>query len=508
MLYFGCIGMFGVGVGMLYTPILVDRLQLEYPSGHAVANILRALTDRSCCKRSIGQLGGGTRGRAWRSRARRGAGAVDRGDRASRAVDGRRGLIVGARIGVPAAVMAVIGWLLTPYLRAIGVLGANDPFRKIGFLVGLAMIFGAGDRRPVAHRASRRSSASARAPARRAAVAVGRPEHAAARRVGRRSGGWRWCSSPRCCWASRSATCSSRSCWCSCSCSSTASRTASPTGTRSRARSSSSVLLMSAIGLRDPIIGLMAGEHPARVDHRRRRHAAGPVDGLAPGIEPRDPVPLSGGRHPDGRGAVRACWREFFMHAYPVLRIDTFAHPEAKVGIWQSAMTYKFVGAIRGIGHLASHQVKALAIGLAIGSSSRWRARCWPRRPVPAPDQVGLARASRSAGSSTRSCSGSPYASSTGGFLNIEVCALVRGRQRRSARCSPGTRPRASGGGAEGRRPARGHEHDVAGRRRPHRGRVAVRARRRDLQPARRRHRQAPRQADACDHRCCDPRTP
>ena len=40
-----CIGMFGVGVGMLYTPMLVDRMQLTYPSGLAVANILRALTD-------------------------------------------------------------------------------------------------------------------------------------------------------------------------------------------------------------------------------------------------------------------------------------------------------------------------------------------------------------------------------------------------------------------------------------------------------------------------------
>jgi hypothetical protein len=59
MLYFGCIGMFGIGVGMLYTPILVDRLQLEYPSGHAVANILRALTDPKLLRRSIGRLGGG-----------------------------------------------------------------------------------------------------------------------------------------------------------------------------------------------------------------------------------------------------------------------------------------------------------------------------------------------------------------------------------------------------------------------------------------------------------------
>ena len=42
VLYFLCIGMFGVGVGMLYTPILVDRMQLTFPSGYAVANILRA----------------------------------------------------------------------------------------------------------------------------------------------------------------------------------------------------------------------------------------------------------------------------------------------------------------------------------------------------------------------------------------------------------------------------------------------------------------------------------
>ncbi len=37
--------MLGVGLGMLYTPIVVDRMQLRYPSGLAVANILRALTD-------------------------------------------------------------------------------------------------------------------------------------------------------------------------------------------------------------------------------------------------------------------------------------------------------------------------------------------------------------------------------------------------------------------------------------------------------------------------------
>ena len=102
-LYFGCIGMFGIGVGMLYTPILVDRLQLEFPSGHAVANILRALTDARLLRRSIGKLGGGTAGGiaiaglvsrvAWLERT--GVSASTLG----------AGLIVGSRIGVPAVVM-------------------------------------------------------------------------------------------------------------------------------------------------------------------------------------------------------------------------------------------------------------------------------------------------------------------------------------------------------------------------------------------------------------------
>src|SRR5689334_19403874 len=59
VLYFLCIGMFGVGIGMLYTPLLVDRMQLPFPSGFAVANILRALTDATLLKRSVTKLGSG-----------------------------------------------------------------------------------------------------------------------------------------------------------------------------------------------------------------------------------------------------------------------------------------------------------------------------------------------------------------------------------------------------------------------------------------------------------------
>src|SRR6185295_7872316 len=59
VLYMLCIGMFGAGVGMLYTPILVDRLRLTYPSGLAVANILRALTDPVLLRQSVNKLGTG-----------------------------------------------------------------------------------------------------------------------------------------------------------------------------------------------------------------------------------------------------------------------------------------------------------------------------------------------------------------------------------------------------------------------------------------------------------------
>src|SRR5450432_4164489 len=106
-LYFGCVCMFGIGVGMLYTPILVDRLQLEFPSGHAVANILRALTDKRLLRRSIAQLGGGTAGGvaiaglvsrlAWLDKSGISASTVG------------AGLIVGSRIGVPALVMGAVG---------------------------------------------------------------------------------------------------------------------------------------------------------------------------------------------------------------------------------------------------------------------------------------------------------------------------------------------------------------------------------------------------------------
>src|SRR5438045_5086395 len=136
-----CIGMFGVGVGMLYTPILVDRLRLTFPSGLAVANILRALTDPVLLKQSVSRLFGGMAvGIIGGIGAAKTAflGAID----LSTSTFGA-GMIVGARIGIAAIVGGLVGWAMIPYFVSIGWLQPGDPFRKITFLIALGMIMGA-----------------------------------------------------------------------------------------------------------------------------------------------------------------------------------------------------------------------------------------------------------------------------------------------------------------------------------------------------------------------------
>lgn len=141
VLYLVCVGMFGVGVGMLYTPILVDRLRLVYPSGLAVANILRALTDTTLLRRSIRYLGGGiAAGIAAGLAATRlpFMGAVE----ASASTFGA-GMVVGARIGVPAVIGGLLSLAMQPWMVSIGWLEAGDPPRKIMFLIALGTIMGA-----------------------------------------------------------------------------------------------------------------------------------------------------------------------------------------------------------------------------------------------------------------------------------------------------------------------------------------------------------------------------
>jgi uncharacterized oligopeptide transporter (OPT) family protein len=58
---------------------------------------------------------------------------------------------------------------------------------------------------------------------------------------------------------------------------------------------------------------------------------------------------------------------KLFIAAYPVLKVDTFLHPEMKTGNWQSAMTYKFAGVLRGLASSETTTLKLMALGIAIG---------------------------------------------------------------------------------------------------------------------------------------------
>ena len=141
VLYMLCIGMMAAGIGMLYTPILVERMQLTFPSGLAVANILRALTDPVLLRQSVSRLfgglgvglGGGIAAAkvAW-------MGTIE----LSTSTFGA-GLIVGARVGIPAIVAGLVFEGLSPYFISIGWLHEGEPFRKIAFLIALGMVLGA-----------------------------------------------------------------------------------------------------------------------------------------------------------------------------------------------------------------------------------------------------------------------------------------------------------------------------------------------------------------------------
>lgn len=365
MLFVGCVGMFAVGVGMLYTPLLVDRLQLDYPSGLAVANILRALTDKRLLKASISKLGGGTllgAVAAWMTEKVAWVAALG----TSAATLGA-GMIVGSRITVPAIVMALIGAALLPTFRELGWLGANEPFRKIGFLLGLAMICGAAvvDLSLLAVQATKRIRA----------------------RVGAADAGdeasWKKVDTSRLlAWVVG---------W------------------------GAATLLVGTFVLKQPLVWLLLGLGLALLFVL--------INGISFGITDQNPISsafvisvmvmsLLGLKNPlaglmgatillvstsvgvDMQQDRSTGWRlgthrvtqfryqvlgiimgallcvglaRVFMAAYPALTINQLDNPKADVGQWGSAMTYKLVGAIRGLGSLSDATVTMLLIGLALG---------------------------------------------------------------------------------------------------------------------------------------------
>jgi len=365
VLYMLCIGMFGAGVGMLYTPILVDRMQLTYPSGFAVANILRALTDPVLLRKSVNTLGSGIGlGIAGGIAAAKSAfiGAIE----LSTSTFGA-GMIVGARIGIPAIVGGVIGWLLIPYFVSIGWLKPGEPFRKITFLIALGTILGAA----IVDLAVIFRQAMQRILNKQAAAAPPQAD-------------WQRTNTTRLmlwvlCWGAGIVLSGHLV-------------LGQPVGfltfavvlvfifalvngisvgiSDSNPISSAfvvSVVLMAALGLKDPTVGLMAGtilliSTSVACDMQQDRSTGWRL-GTNRVIQFRYQV---AGILVGALLAVGLC--KVFMAAYPVLLLDqTVMKAGEQPAEWSAAMTYKFVGILRSLTDDKPYQRTAIVLGIAIG---------------------------------------------------------------------------------------------------------------------------------------------
>ena len=369
-LYLLSIGMFGAGIGMLYTPILVDRMNLVFPSGLAVANILRALTDPVLLRRSVALLGGGVA-----------TGLIGGIAAAKIALLGTielststfgAGMVVGARIGLAAVTGSVIGILAKPYLVSIGWLEATDPPRKIMFLIALGTIMGAAIVDLVVILASamrrwRETSSGSRPVQDEVPVQGWRRVHTV--RLVAWSIGWGLAvvvvghvvlAQPVlylavalglvCVFALVNGI-------------SLGISDSNPISSAFVV----SIVVLAAIGLKDPTVGLMAGtvllvsttiacdmqqdrSTGARLGTNRVMQFRYQVAGIVVG------------------SLLAVAFARLFMAAYPVLLLDQTAMTESQQPAqWNAAMTFKFVGILKSLTHDRPYQRTAIWVGVAAG---------------------------------------------------------------------------------------------------------------------------------------------
>jgi uncharacterized oligopeptide transporter (OPT) family protein len=379
ILFFTCIGMFGTGVGMLYTPILVDRMQLAFPSGYAVANILRALTDKNLLKQSVAKLGGGTLaglvgglfpqilaglGKLGASELFQKLGAgFDKIEFSASTIGA--GLVVGARIAVPSLVVGIIGYELTPWIRSHGWIGEKDQFKKIGFIVALGTILGAAilDMAIIAWQAIQRLKEKLPVP----------PQE-----------DWKKTNTRLLiAWVIFWAVCLIIVC---------TTLLHQPLGFVSFAVGLSfifllvngisdgisdwnpissafvlTVMMMAALGLKDPTIGLICGAIllvacTVGVDMQQDRSTGWRLGTNRVNQFRYQVIGIVIG------AALAVLLAKVFLAAYPVLQVNAFAHPDAPgLAKWQSAMTFKFIGALEGLTHPKGFVITALQLGIVGG---------------------------------------------------------------------------------------------------------------------------------------------
>lgn len=418
VLYYLCIGMFGCGVGMLYTPVIVDKMNLMFPSGFAVANILRALTDINLLKRSIRQLGGGTLIGLSLPIAALKLPIIDSIGISTSTIGA--GMVVGARIGLAGTTTALLGWLATPYLRSIGWLDKEASFRKIGFILALGTIMGAAivDMTLIGVKFVKQL---------RNPNAQTEPVEAWKQTDTRRLLLW------VAFWGAALYFVSTEIMH------TPALYTGIAIGlvflfvmingistgiSDSNPISSAfvvTVFILAAIGLKDAGVGLLAAAIllvacSVGVDMQQDRSTGWRL-GTNRTIQFRFQVL--------GiiMGAVLAVvLARVFMNAYPVLRIDQFTtpHPKGAEG-WGSAMTFKFVGALKGLTDPKAYTMTALKIGIGVGLAIEvlrklikgWQHyKSWTQN-----SKVGFATDF----ALDTFLLPSPYASSFGGFVELPV---------------------------------------------------------------------------------------
>jgi len=127
------------------------------------------------------------------------------------------------------------------------------------------------------------------------------------------------------------------------------------------------VVLMAALGLKDPTVGLMAGGillvACSVAGDMQQDRSTGWRLGTPRTIQFRFQVlGLVVG------AVLSVGFARLFMTAYPVLALDqTVMSAAQQPGQWLSAMTYKFVGALRSLTNDKPYQRHAIALGLLLG---------------------------------------------------------------------------------------------------------------------------------------------
>jgi uncharacterized oligopeptide transporter (OPT) family protein len=331
-------------------------------------------------------------------------------------------MIVGARIGIAAIVGGFAGWAMIPYFVSIGWLQPGDPFRKITFLIALGMIMGAAliDVSLILFQAYRR--------AREGGAKEEEPED------------WKRTNTQRLVvwvlfWGAAIVVVGSQV-------------LDQPVGYLIMAVllvfifamvngisvgmvdqnpiSSAfvvTVILMAAVGLRQPIVGLIAATillvSTSEACDMQQDRSTGWRLGTNRTIQFRFQVAGI------VMGAIMAVvFAKLFMSAYPVLLQDqTALSAGQQPDRWASAMTYKFVGILKSMTDVKPFQRTAIWIGILIGFTTELL-----RKIIKSRARYQAFVQSGRVGLSTDFLLDavvlpSPYASSFGGFLNLPTTA-------------------------------------------------------------------------------------